>query len=363
MNNALNLAKKDPHLFIKGNDDDDNNIRNYLNLIGKKNLSFLKIEEANKTMEEALKKPAQKKCFREFFFEGEVSLMFAESGAGKSILSVQIAEALSGGAGNLIKPEIEPGKVLYFDFELSDRQFTERYRNDEGLHQFPSNFFRVELDPDSEDYPDEYDFENQLILAIEEAVIDTEAKILIIDNITFLGTDPEKGKDALRLMKKLKKIKQKHDLTLLCLAHTPKRDQTKIITRNDLAGSRLLYNFADSVFAINESNVFDGFRYIKQLKCRNSKIIYGEKNVLVCDIRKIKSGLKFVEIETGEESDYVKQRITKELSENAKTIISIKEEDKLITDIAIAERVGVSRSYVFKVLHQYGLKKKIEKEK
>lgn len=51
-------------------------------------------------------------------------------------------------------------------------------------------------------------------------------------------------------MKQLKTLKNKYDLSLLILAHTPKRDLSKQLTRNDLQGSKMLINFCDSCFAI-----------------------------------------------------------------------------------------------------------------
>ena len=64
----------------------------------------------------------------------------------------------------------------------------------------------------------------------------------------------------------LKKIKNKYGLSLLILAHTPKRDATKGITKNDLSGSKMLMNFCDSAFAIGESFQKNGLRYLKQIK-------------------------------------------------------------------------------------------------
>ena len=52
-------------------------------------------------------------------------------------------------------------------------------------------------------------------------------KIVIIDNITYLRHENERAKDALPLMKHLKRLKSKYNLSLLVLAHTPKRDSTK----------------------------------------------------------------------------------------------------------------------------------------
>ena len=56
---------------------------------------------------------------------------------------------------------------------------------------------------------------------------------MIIDNLTYLKNETEKAKDALPLMKHLKALKRKYGLSILALAHTPKRDATKQLSRND----------------------------------------------------------------------------------------------------------------------------------
>jgi len=83
-------------------------------------------------------------------------------------------------------------------------------------------------------------FEGFLNHSLEQALNETQAKILIIDNITYLKNETEKAKDALPLMKHLKSLKSKFRLSILALAHTPKRDLSKQITRNDLQGSKML---------------------------------------------------------------------------------------------------------------------------
>jgi hypothetical protein len=117
-------------------------------------------------------------------------------------------------------------------------------------------------------------------------IIETGAKILIIDNITYLRHENERAKDALPLMKHLKMLKNKYNLSLLVLAHTPKRDLTKPLTRNDLQGSKVLMNFCDSSFAIGESSSDSSFRYIKMIKVRSTEHIYDSYNIIVCQITK-----------------------------------------------------------------------------
>lgn len=95
---------------------------------------------------------------------------------------------------------------------------------------------------------------------------------MIIDNIIYLKDETEKAKFALPLMKDLQRLKNKYGLSILALAHTPKRDLSKSITRNDLQGSKMLINFCDSSFSIGESSTDKNIRYLKQIKARNTEI-------------------------------------------------------------------------------------------
>ena len=74
------------------------------------------------------------------------------------------------------------------------------------------------------------------------------------------------------------------------------------ITQNDLAGSKKLYNFFDSVFAIGKSAKDENLRYIKQLKVRYGNFEYGGNNVIVCAIEKADDFLRFVTLGHAAES-------------------------------------------------------------
>lgn len=249
---------------------------------------------ANKWIEQAAKRPIPKMLFSEFWFENEICILFADTNVGKSILAVQIAESISNGISIPgFKLEAKAQKVIYFDFELTDKQFENRYSvNFANHYHFADNLIRIEINPDP-DIPDGMPFETYLNQSIEQAIVQTGACILIIDNITYLRQENEKARDALPLMKELKMLKNKYNLSLLILAHTPKRDMSKPLTRNDLQGSKMLINFCDSSFAIGESSTDKSLRYLKMIKARSSELLYDADNVLVCRICKPENFLKF----------------------------------------------------------------------
>lgn len=90
------------------------------------------------------------------------------------------------------------------------------------------------------------------------------------------------------------------------LAHTPKRDLSKPITRNDLQGSKMLINFCDSAFAIGDSLQGTGVKYLKQIKVRQKQFKYDSQNVKVCNIEKPGNFLHFEFTGYSDEADHLK---------------------------------------------------------
>ncbi|MCF8238271.1 MAG: AAA family ATPase [Saprospiraceae bacterium] len=270
-------------------------------------IGALKVQTANEVMIEASKLPIPVELFGPFWCEGEIGILFGDTGVGKSILGVQIANSISKGVSILdlyLKSSSKP--VGYFDFELSTKQFEKRYSIEyKHPYEFSDNLYRVSINQESDCIEE---LEDQIIQAIEKVVLDLGIKVIIIDNITFLRNDTEKAKEALPLMKKLIALKREYNLSILILAHTPKRDATRPINNNDLAGSKMLMNFCDSAFAIGASFNDPGIRYLKQIKCRSTETIYDQGNVLVCSIEKDNNFLQFNRIATSAENAHLKAR-------------------------------------------------------
>lgn len=317
------------------------------------NKGLFKVKTANEWLELAKTSPIPEMLFGEFWHEGEISILFSDSNLGKSILSVQIADSISKGQqipGFKLEAKKQP--VLYFDFELSAKQFEVRYsiKNEaqkvfENHYSFDNNFKRIEINPDAE-IPTESTFENYLNQSLEQSIIETGAKILIIDNITYLKNETEQAKHALPLMRYLKDLKSKYGLSILALAHTPKRDLSRPITQNDLGGSKMLYNFIDSCFAIGQSNTDKNLRYIKQIKARNTAMIYDTENVIICQIDKPYNFLAFEFIDFGAEREHLKQLTEKDHESKVSEALELKKQG--LSNVQIAKQFGVSEGAVRK---------------
>ena len=300
----------------------------------KESKGLFTVKTASRWIEQAKTRPIPQMLFGEFWFEGELCILFADTNLGKSILAVQIGNSISKGEQiRGFKLETPKQPILYFDFELSDKQFENRYSiKFEQHYSFDSNFIRVEINPDAT-IPESQTFEDYLNHSLERSIVETGAKVLIIDNLTYLKNETEKAKDALPLMKHLKALKNKYGLSILALAHTPKRDLSKPITRNDLQGSKMLINFCDSSFSIGESHSDKNLRYLKQIKQRNTEQIYDAENVCVCQIDKPLNFLLFEFVNFGKELQHLKQHNEKDKEKLSEKVIELNQQGRSLREI------------------------------
>ncbi|MEI6489710.1 MAG: AAA family ATPase [Bacteroidota bacterium] len=309
------------------------------------------VKTATRWIDQAKTRPIPQMLFGEFWFEGELCILFADTNLGKSILAVQIGNSISKGEqirGFNLETQKQP--ILYFDFELGDKQFENRYSiKFEQHYNFDNNFLRVEINPDA-NVPEAQTFEDYLNHSLERSINETGAKVLIIDNLTYLKNETEKAKDALPLMKHLKALKNKYGLSILALAHTPKRDLSKPITRNDLQGSKMLINFCDSSFSIGESHSDKNLRYLKQIKQRNTEQIYDAENVCVCQIDKPHNFLLFEFVNFGKEWEHLKQHSEKDKENLNDRVSDLKQQGRSFREIGA--ELGISHMKVSRILKE-----------
>lgn len=289
--------------------------------LNKDNSIFI-LKKANQSLADASKIDNPRSLWKEFWYEGEVCCLFSDSNLGKSIYAVQIANEIS-----------KTDKVLYFDFELTEKQFQLRYTSDKDntLYKFPDNLIRGELDLEK---LDPMTFEEDAVNEILKAAINAGCKIVIIDNLTYLCSAMENAEAAGLVMKNLIAIKKQYGFSFLILAHTPKRNLWAKITQNDLAGSKRLYNLFDSVFAIGQSAKDENLRYIKQLKVRWGAKSFGELHVIIARIEKIDNFLQFVETGFAKEIEHLIQNEEEIKEEINKQIMILRKQGKSLREIA-----------------------------
>ena len=300
------------------------------------------VNTANNWLKQASLRPVPKMLFGKFWFEGELCILFADSNLGKSILAVQIGNCIN--TGEPMHPfvvESEPQPVLYCDFELTEKQFESRYSNEYHDHYaFRDDFHRAELNPDSEPPKGFANVDEFLIASLERTIVQAGVKVIIVDNLTYLRNETEQSKNALSLMKRLKELKNRYGLSLLALAHTPKRDLTQQITGNDLQGSKMLMNFCDSAFTIGQSSKDAELRYLKQIKQRNTEQVYGYSNICLCRVNKPRNFLQFEFVGHGNEIEHLR-KISDRLNEaQMEQAAQLKLEGKSLREIG--KEMGIS---------------------
>lgn len=300
---------------------------------------FFRIRTANRCLEDAKTMPIPDQLFHSLIFEGELTILVADTNVGKSIFAVQIGDHIARNGR----------KVLYIDLELSDKQFERRYSEDFTNHyQFHPDLLRVDFTTRFQ-IPEGCSYDDYFIESLINSVEQSSAKVVIIDNMTrLISTDTDSAKNAKPLMDRLNQLKADYGLTLLLLEHTKKTDNSRPISLNDLQGSKMKANFADAVFTIGRSEKDKALRYVKQLKVRSCEFDYDVDNVIVYEIAKEVNNLRFSFVGYGSEWEHLKRPSDDDkdaLIERAKELKA-----QGMSNVAIAKDLGMSEGWVRKWL-------------
>jgi RecA-family ATPase len=321
----------------------------------KTKLKLLKKRTFSERLNSAKSKPPITPLFDAFWLKGELAFLFGSAGIGKSILAVQIADAIAKGAKiqGFDGPQ-EPMKVGYFDFELSDTQHLRRYSDEKGnVYQFSDNFWSYEIDYEIDPctpLQNGMNYQDLILQEIEQAIIEDGIEVVVIDNLSILNNNVTESKDASELMQKLQSLKNRHKISMLVVGHTTKRDLSRPLTRNDMSGSMNLINFCDSAFAIGESLKESNVRYLKQIKVRNAEYKYGSENVATFRIVKNGCYLCFEFIGFDDEKEHLRDRTEAEINELNEKIIALHQSEPNLSYSEIAKRLNTSKMRVSRVL-------------
>lgn len=194
-----------------------------------------------------------------------IAILVGDTGVGKSVLAAHIAHLITSGATHLLGfPCPERRRLLYYDFELTDRQLEKRFPG----FPFTDDLLTADINPDA------VDVEAFTVDCIGADLDRTGAHGIILDNITALALKTTADADvSIGIMKGLKRLQQERNVSSLVLAHVPKIPLGAALNLNHLAGSKHLSNFADSVFFISRSIQGPTLRYLKQAKNRTSELL------------------------------------------------------------------------------------------
>lgn len=331
-----------------------NEISDKTNTFQPERQGILQYANAKDWLDYAKTLPTPPMLFGPVWRQGELNFLFADMGAGKTILAYQCAEQIATGKTNidLLKTESKPQKVLYFDYELQVKQFEIRFKDEKTGEIYPlsDNIIRCELDL-SELTKDELlePLQDVVFDHMQKLVLKENIKVLIIDNLTYIS-DTGDYKLAIKFMQKLNTFKKQYGLSIMVIGHTPKRNLTDAINENSLSGSKKLMDLADSSFAIGKSAMGSDYRYIKQIKVRWTKFDYGADNVLSCVIFKRNALTQLIVNGTCNEQEHLKQVDIYEKRNDQ--IATERKNGKKLTEIA--EEFGLSEKQIRNILKKQG---------
>lgn len=247
--------------------------------------SKYKVLKSSDVLKAAASEPPLKQLAGDLINTEESVILFARTNVGKSILAYQIGVSIAKGIDTklsdeiILKNECEAQPVILFDYELSRGQFANRIGTDISDNLFHAQKIRG---ADIDGVP------ALIIKELEEDAVKVGAKILIIDNISAISGDLEKGENAKLFMDAVNKLVRDKNYTVIIIAHTPKIKAGVPISENDLAGSSKLSSLSDALFSIGKQDeeAAPNKIYIKQLKTRNDIKKYGANSVITGEIVK-----------------------------------------------------------------------------
>jgi hypothetical protein len=264
----------------------------------------------------------------------------------------------------LLRNECEPQKVIYFDFELSLSDYKNRYLDGAGnAYPFRDDGWMVRVGND-EDNPKTFaDIASNMERILRQNIEQYQPDVVFIDNITAMSNGSTADAEVMRkIMTLLKDLNIRHNLTVIVLAHTPKRyDLSKPLAIADLAGSFLVAAFADTVIAIGKSKMGNSIKYILHLKLRDGVKIHDEQNVINISIEKEGAFLQMKTLEepTGRETDHLVSKYDVSIDENLiKEMVVLKNDGKSLSQIKTELNLMISRQYIGQLIKAYEQKNK-----
>ncbi len=124
----------------------------------------------------------------------------------------------------------------------------------------------------------------------------------------------------------------------------------RALTQNDLAGSKKLFNFADSGFAIGQSVRDDTLQYVKQLKARGGRIEYGAENVILVERVFTDNWLHFEVVGYDKEVNHLKDSNEDEVARMRVEASRLRGEGLSLKDIALM--LKTSKANVVRLMKQ-----------
>jgi replicative DNA helicase len=296
----------------------------------------------------------------------DVAILFSGPENGKSIFGIQMADRISRGESlfsGLLRNECEPKKVLYFDFELTLSDYKNRYIDGAGnIYEFVDGDWFIRVGNDDKNPKTFAEIAHNMERILVRNIELHQPHVVFVDNITSMSNGSTADADvSKKIMDFLLQLKKRYQLTVIVLAHTPKRyDISKPLMIEDLAGSALLAAYADSIIAIGRSKMGDNIKYIKHIKVRSGRKIHDDQNIIQVSIEKEGAFLQYKTLEepTGRESDHLLNKYDASIDDELIVkMVELQKEEKSLAQIKKELGLSISRQYIGQLIKTYLLKK------
>jgi hypothetical protein len=245
------------------------------------------LRRANDVLREATGPRESELLFDEFWREGDLSIMFGAAGVGKSVLAMQIADAIARGRPiDGFRMPTRRRSVLYIDLGLRDEQFRARYSYEsDGSKKIRTYSFAKGLYRECPVNPDD------ICGTIRNAVTNSGVKAVIVDSLTALKQTYQGTTETLELLKRLRQLCEELGVSILVLTDCQDARGASLVSERDLGRSRILCNLADSVFAIGRNPNSRRGAFLIQTRSRSGPVVWTTDNAPLCHIKKFEDGL------------------------------------------------------------------------
>ena len=268
--------------------------------------------------------------FDEFWREGELALLFGESGVGKSLLAMQLARTLAAG-GDIpwFRMDCAAGKTLYVDLSMSDRQFASRnsYLGKKGDERALPVSKRM--------YCDRPDDEGELIEWLERQIATEKLKYVIIDDLSSLMRTCDGTRETMAVMRGLRRICGRFGVSILVVVQSEAPKANARVSERDLGRQRVLCRLADSVFAIGHHRSRSGYVSLVQMRSRSSSVKWTVHNAIPARVEET-CGIALLRFE---------MEVSEEERELINSVKDLRRDGLSFREIAIKLKISKSRAH------------------
>ena len=187
------------------------------------------------------------KLFGEYWLDGEIALLFGPSGVGKSVLAVQVGDALARGRPvDGFSGSTRRRKVLYVDLNHTDTQFQTRYSRFTEFGRFLRSFRFAERFYRGRPAADEDLFE-----WLRKMIAEHRFESVLIDDVTAIRKTQDGTRELISLIRRLRELQEEFGISVLVLTASDAPTRDRFISEVQLKRSRVLCGLVDSVFALS----------------------------------------------------------------------------------------------------------------